>query len=1374
YHTVALKEDNNLWAWGDNLYGQLGDGTTAQRNSPQQISNDIVWKSISAGAWHSLALTENGTLWAWGYNNRGQLGDDTAWQELPKPIVAGCGVSCQWLVTSSAGDNGSIRLSTAQMVNSYETTSFEVIPDEGYTASVGGTCGGSLVGTTYITKLITANCTVEASFAVAQYTVTPSAGNSGSISLSATRAVYHNQTTNFTVTPDAGYTASVGGTCGGDLVNGTYTTYPITADCTVEASFILNQYTVTPSAGENGLIDPSTDKVVTYNQTTSFEVIPDAGYTASVGGTCGGELVNGTYTTDAITADCTVVASFFPPYTVTPSAGDNGSINPPTDKMVTYNQTTNFTVTPDAGYTASVGGTCGGELVNGTYTTDAITADCTVVASFLPPYTVTPSAGDNGLINPSIALTLYHNQTTDFTVTPNLGYTASVGGTCDGNLVGTTYTTNGITANCTVEASFTKNIGFTTVAAGEWHSVGIKTDGTLWTWGRNRYGQLGDGTEDNYGSPEQIGSESDWESISVGKRYTVALKTDGTLWAWGDNDHGQLGDGTEDPKSSPQQIGNDEDWEAIIAGVWHSVGIKTDGTLWAWGANHDGELGDGTKDFKSSPQQIGNDTDWKSATAGDGSVLALKTDGTLWAWGENRYGQLGLGTVIEEILSPQQIGDDTDWEFISAGYEHTQALKTDGTLWTWGQNRYGQLGDGTVIEEIHNSPQQIGDATDWGFVSGGVKHGLALKTDGALWGWGFNSFGMVGVGMKDHKSPQQAGNDMDWKSIRAGTYHTVALKTDGTLWAWGENDGGQLGDGTTFEKGIPTQIGNDEDWKSISIGEPYSTGESYTVALKTNGTLWAWGYNGVGQLGDGTEYPKSTPTQIGNDEDWESISAGESHTVALKTGGTLWTWGGNIYSQLGDGTKDPKSSPQQIGNDADWESISAGGSHTVALKTGGTLWAWGWNKDGQLGDGTTFEKGIPTQIGNEEDWESISAGKYHTLALKTGGTLWAWGENDYGQLGDGTENHIYTPTQIGSESDWESISAGAYHTVAVKTGGALWAWGQNYYGQLGDGTMDSNSSPQQIGISENWESTSAGGSHTVALKADGTLWAWGENHDGQLGVTPYIVTSPTLIVDGCSVSCQWLVRPSAGYFGSIGPSGDQQVNHNQTTSFEVIPDTGYIASVGGTCGGSLVGTIYTTDAITAIHAGCTVIVSFIPQYTVTPSAGENGSIDPPTDKVVNSYETTSFEVIPDAGYTASVGGTCGGNLDGIIYTTNVITADCTVIASFIPNQYTITPSAGDNGSIGPSTDQMVTYNQTMSFEVTPETGYTASVGGTCGGSLDGIIYTTNVITADCTVIASFALAQAQYTITPSAGDNGSIGPSTDQMVTYNQTMSFEV
>ncbi|MEK7448660.1 MAG: hypothetical protein AAB019_04160 [Planctomycetota bacterium] len=332
-----------------------------------------------------------------------------------------------------------------------------------------------------------------------------------------------------------------------------------------------------------------------------------------------------------------------------------------------------------------------------------------------------------------------------------------------------------------------------------------------------------------------------------------------------------------------------------------------------------------------------------------------------------------------------------------------------------------------------------------------------------------------------------------FSKIAAGYEHTIVIRTDGTLWAWGENASGQLGDGTYIHRDLPTQIGINTDWISIAAGY------AHTLAIKENGTLWAWGNNGTGQLGNGTYVNKNTPIQIGVDTDWLTIAGGQYHSVALKTDGTLWSWGFNSNGQLGDGTYIDKNTPSHIGTDSNWAAIATGGWHTLALKTDGTLWVWGWNLYGQVGDATfVVNRNTPVQIGTETNWSVIAGGSLYTLALKKDNTLWAWGSHP-GSIDEPIPNR-YTPRQIGTDTNWRSITAGDHHTLALKIDNTLWGWGSNGSGQLGNGTWGGwEKNLIQIGSDSDWSTIAAGGLHSIALKTNETLWTWGENYYGQLG-----------------------------------------------------------------------------------------------------------------------------------------------------------------------------------------------------------------------------------------------------------------------------------
>ncbi|GAB4401821.1 MAG: hypothetical protein OHK0048_19000 [Rhodoferax sp.] len=363
---------------------------------------------------------------------------------------------------------------------------------------------------------------------------------------------------------------------------------------------------------------------------------------------------------------------------------------------------------------------------------------------------------------------------------------------------------------------------FVRVVPGGYHTVALKSDGTLWAWGRNLFGQLGDGTTLDKASPVQIGTDKTWTQIAAGEFHTVALKSDGTLWAWGSNQFGQLGDGTLTHRIAPTKIGSAANWIAIAAGKSHTLAIKKDFTLWAWGNNTYGQLGTdpAAKVINDTiPAQVGVDknyfSNWTQVSAGDKHTVARRADGTIWAWGDNSRGQLGLADLTDPALpakavTPTQVMPALAdrWIAIAAGGEHTAAIRTDGRLFTWGANGYGQLGLVGRFGDV-GLPTMVGDDDHWASVSAGGVFNLALKTDGSLWTWGGNNQGQLGNGTQiDLTVPTQLGTETTWVRVLAGSQHALAERADGTVWVWGRNQEGQQGNGhvTTAPVLTPTML----------------------------------------------------------------------------------------------------------------------------------------------------------------------------------------------------------------------------------------------------------------------------------------------------------------------------------------------------------------------------------------------------------------------------------------------------------------------------------------------------------------------------------------------------------------------------------------
>lgn len=364
------------------------------------------------------------------------------------------------------------------------------------------------------------------------------------------------------------------------------------------------------------------------------------------------------------------------------------------------------------------------------------------------------------------------------------------------------------------------------VAAGTWTGI---PQYSLYAWGHNNWGQLALSNTVNKSSPTQVGTGTDWGLNNGAAGYfKLFVKSNGSLWSVGNNQNGSLGQNDVISRSSPTQVGALTTWLVVSANYYHggSFAIKNDGTLWSWGKNHLGQLGHNDVVYRSSPVQVGSGTTWSKICGFNQDAIAIKTDGTLWSWGYNANGESGQNNVIN-TSSPVQVGALTNWSLLPLGGYNLgptiSVIKTDGTLWSWGNGINGAMGDNTTVSK--SSPIQIGALTNWSKIEKGRQFSVAIKTDGTLWGWGLNNGGQIGLGnLTNTSSPVQIGADTNWSKIAAAYSAAAAIKTDGTLWIWGNNGQGQLGQNDIISRSSPVQVGSDTNWVSVFGGDLYSFG----------------------------------------------------------------------------------------------------------------------------------------------------------------------------------------------------------------------------------------------------------------------------------------------------------------------------------------------------------------------------------------------------------------------------------------------------------------------------------------------------------------------------------------------------------------------
>ena len=550
----------------------------------------------------------------------------------------------------------------------------------------------------------------------------------------------------------------------------------------------------------------------------------------------------------------------------------------------------------------------------------------------------------------------------------------------------------------------------------------------------------------------------------------------------------------------------------------HTCALRQTGTITCWGSNEYGQLGNGQTTISSPvPVEVLGITDATAIAVGGEYTCALRQTGTIKCWGNNRGGQLGNGQTTRSSPVPVEVLGITDATTIATGGEYTCALRQAGTIACWGDNRWGQLGNGQSTGDGYDRsadslvPVEVLGITDATQITAGYSHTCALRQTGTIKCWGNNWSGQLGNGTEtDSSVPVEVLGIINATTITVGNRYTCALLQTGTIKCWGDSSSGQLGNGTETNSSVPVEVLGITDATAITATSGNSHHKGFTCAIRQTGTIKCWGDNSSGQLGNGqTTGSSPVPVEVLGITDATTIATGGGYTCAIRQTGTITCWGNNDDGQLGNGqTTSSSSVPVEVLGITNATTITAvstynQGGHACALRLTGSIACWGNNTYGQLGNGTETNSSVPVEVLGITDATTIRTSGNHTCALLQTGTIKCWGNNEYGQLGNGTETNSSVPVEVLGITDATTITRSGGHTCALLQTGTIKCWGDNSSGQLGNGTETNSSVPVEVlGITDpaaiavgSWYS----GGYTCALLQTGTIKCWGNNEYGQLG-----------------------------------------------------------------------------------------------------------------------------------------------------------------------------------------------------------------------------------------------------------------------------------
>ena len=1115
-HAVALKSDGTVWTWGNNTYGQLGDNTTNPRYSPVQVlsyyGNVCLTEitAIEAGQYYTVALKRDGTVWTWGRNDYGQLGSNTAGINMltaAKVWDSQNNTHLGNIAAISAGENHTVALKSDGRILAWGagySSQYGVQADIQFTDTSAriiaegvllheASLDGKQITFALVNDIFKDNTLDKTNFVINNAPAGLEIDSISYIEPTKCSIILSCDATDFigdkgiTITVDGvelsrGATAesnktfiysserlAAGGNHTSALLDGTLWTWGLNDSGQLGDYSTVSQSIPTKvvNSGTRGYL---TDVLFVEASNSHTVVVKIDGTVWAWGKNDYGQLGNSSTTNSYAPVQAKGPGgSGYITDVVAVAAGDGYTIALKSDGTVWAWGKNDF-----------------GQL-----------GDSSATNSNVPVQVKGP--GGSGYLSRIMAITAGSNH---IIALKNDGTVWTWGKNDYGQLGDHSTTNKNLPVQVKLSDEYLRDV--IAVAGGSDFSVALKDDGTVWTWGQNDYGTLGNGDwHDTSGAVQvkgrdRVGYLTDIIAIAAGDTHVTALNGDGRLLTWGSNTYGQLGandyTGIHD---TPIFVDGEsgyfdlEDVAGTAVGGKHTIALKNNGAVLTWGYNGYGQLGSNSTTNRNFPQKInffGPHIEVEgrlSESDLDGKVLLLelKTD---------CFSDEVLDRANFALKNAPQGLSITDVSYIDSKH-CSLTLSYNGGRLTRGKHFSIIIMGAETVKET-NMDSTIIYIQPLNVIVAGYSHTVAIKSDGTVWAWGYNHKGQLGNNStaESHTPIQIIGPDgvgylEDIIDIAAGTGHTIALKADGTVWTWGENFNGQLGNNSTIESHIPVQVNGPDGIGYLSDIVAVAAGYQYSLALRSDGTVWAWGNNSNGELGDNTSTKRSTPVQVrgvkggGYLTEIIAIEAGKNHTVALKSDGTVLAWGNNAYGQLGDATTTTRYAPVYAvkyisGGYYPFNgaiAVAAGYSNSAAIKPDGTAWTWGDNTYGQLGLRTNKSWSAPEQVvnglgdigfGYMKDAIEITVGYQHIVILKRDKTVWTSGRNNHGQMGDGSYIDKNAPVQVVGVGNTGYLSnivgiAGEQHTIAFKENGITLAWGNNEYGKLGDNTVVNKNAP---------------------------------------------------------------------------------------------------------------------------------------------------------------------------------------------------------------------------------------------------------------------------------------------------------------------------